>query len=168
VRGGGVEAVVAKITGHAERAAAQPELAKRDQPRAAPDRAEAVDVAVVGFLPAGEFDPQFEAGVSLADEFGLVEPERDEQVVYLRDRRFAHPDDADLVGFDECDRRVVAEKPGQDRRRHPPGRPAAGDHDVERAGRKGIGTVHATSGLGGAGSAGQPSRARTDRIRTCR
>lgn len=133
-RGGDIVAVIAIIAGDAEMAAAQPELAERNQPDAAPDLAEAVDVAMAGTQPVAELDSKLEGRVSAPQELGLVEAKADDQIVNLRDRRLADTNRADRVGFDQGDGRAIAEEASEDGRGRPSCRPAAGDDDVERRG----------------------------------
>ncbi len=129
--GGDIDAVIAVIARDAERLRAQPQLPERDQPDAAPDLPEAVDVGLPRPQPVGEFDAELEAGVGAPQEIGLVDPQPDQQIVNLRDRRLADADGADRIRFDQGDRRGIAEKACEGGGRHPTRCPAAGDHDVE-------------------------------------
>ena len=144
-RGGDVDAVIVIVAGDAHRPAAQPQLPERDQPDAAPDGAETVDVTVPDAEPVDELNPQLETAVGGAEEFGLVDAEPDEEIMDLRDRRLADADGADLVRFDQRDRGAIAEEAGEGRGRHPASSAPAGDHDIE--GRE-IGHRAALHGIG--------------------
>src|SRR5207244_9031670 len=62
------------------------------------------------------------------EELGLVDAERLVEQGDRRDGRFADPDDANLIGFDQCDRHSGEAETPQRGRGHPPRR-AASDND---------------------------------------
>src|SRR3982751_7122145 len=89
---------------------------------------------MAGAEPLGEFDAELERRVGAAEEIGLVEAKADDQVMDLRDRRFADPDRSDLIGFDERDGGAVAEKANEGCCGNPACSSAAGNDDIEGRG----------------------------------
>src|SRR3546814_12841764 len=62
-------------------------------------------VAMAGADPVDELDAQFVGRVGGAHEVGLVDPEQRVEQHDLRDRRLADADGADLLRFDQRDRK---------------------------------------------------------------
>ncbi len=67
----------------------------------APGGAELVHVEVADPAPVAEIDPELEAALGRLDEFALVDPQEAVELLERRDRRLAHPDDADRLAFDK-------------------------------------------------------------------
>ena len=106
----------------------QPELVRVKPQQILADLAEAVDVAVPRLAPVDELDPQLEGGLGGADHLHLIEPGQRVIVADRRDRRLAHADGSDLVGFDQGDVISAArEQLRQQRGRHPARGPTAYD-----------------------------------------
>ncbi len=117
----------------AQRLGAQPVMAKSDETRRLPNRAERMHVAMAFAAPAIERDAELEAAFCLAQELGLVDAQRLVEMANLWDRRFANSDRADCCAFDQLDPVVRRQEPGQQCRRHPASGPAAGDQDAKGA-----------------------------------
>ena len=92
-------------------------------------RAEGVEIAMPFATPADELDPQLEAALGLAQEFGLVDAERLVEQADRGNGRFADSDGADLVRLDQRDGQAAGAGMGQRRRRHPPGRATPNDQN---------------------------------------
>ncbi len=123
-----VERIALQRLGEPCRLRAQPVMLERQQAERAADVAEGVHVALALAPPAGKFDAKLEAAARLAQEFGLVQPQRGVEQVDLRDRRLAHPHGADGIAFHQRDRSAGRGEAGKRRCRHPPGGTATGDH----------------------------------------
>jgi hypothetical protein len=114
---------------------ALPEGVEGDALHVDAERPEGVEIGLADGAPVDELDAQLEDALGLADEVVLVEAEHGVEQADLRDRRLAHADDADLLGLDQGDGRVVRpEDLGHGRGRHPAGRAAADDEDAADAG----------------------------------
>ena len=129
-RGGGVDRIGGEITGTALRVGLQPVMVHPQPFPVLPDHAEAVDIALPLLPPVDELDAQLEAALGAGHELVLVQPQQ--LVVFLDrgDRRLAHADRADILGFDQHDLVQPLEQPREQRRRHPPGRAAPGDKNA--------------------------------------
>src|SRR5688572_10178538 len=122
-----------------------------------------MEVTPAGLRPIDELDAELVRTLGPTDEFELVETQHFVELLDGRNRRLAHPDDADLFGLDERD---TAARHGvrQGRSRHPTGRAAAGDDD---AGQFAVSVAHVwpvTCCSAGSRSAPWPDR----RSRCCR
>lgn len=102
---------------------------KRQEPQVAPDRPEAVHVAVAEARPVDELDAELERALRLADELRLLDLEEVVERDEMRDGRLADPDDADLLGLDQSYLELPAEGFAECRRRHPAGTAPADDDD---------------------------------------
>jgi hypothetical protein len=101
-------------------------------------RAERVDIRVAQPPPVAKLDPQLERRPRRADELILVDAEHPVIVEQRRDRRLAHPDRADLLGFDQSHRDAALDQPRHRGGGHPSRRSPADDDDPGDAGRAGI------------------------------
>lgn len=138
LRGDGALAIRLDRVRIALRAAAQPILVEIDPLHVDAMLAKRVDVAVAAPRPVDELDPQLEGRLSRRHELGFVDAEHLVERQYVGNRRLAHPDGADGVGFDERDRHFFrVEQARQRSRRHPPGRSTADDHDSPQ--KRGLG-----------------------------
>ena len=111
----------------------QPEMLEPGGPVILAGDAEGVEIAFPLFLPVFKADAQLEGGLRRPHELGLVDAEQAIEQDHRRDRAFAHADGADGVGFHQRQVDQVAHGAGQRRRRHPPGRAAAGNDDAQLA-----------------------------------
>src|SRR5258706_90073 len=102
----------------------------RQQPVAVADGAEAVNVAVSDTRPVDELDAQLEGALSLPDEIGLVDLEHLVEQLQMRHGGFAHAHCADLLGFDQLYRTVLAQELGKGGGGHPARRTATNNHDI--------------------------------------
>jgi hypothetical protein len=105
----------------------QPILVAAQPPQVLADDAEAMEIALALAPPVPELDAQLERPLRLAQEVVLVEAEQLVELLDGGDGRLAHPDRADRLGLDEDDLVQPLEQARAQRRRHPSGRPAAGD-----------------------------------------
>ena len=125
----------------AEAAMPQPMLVERHQPEPAPDRPESMDVAALDTAgrtrPADEFDAELESPLRRAEEIILVDPEPLIEQANLRDRRLAHADRADRIGFDQSDAGPLRQEACERGSRHPPCGSAADDDDAPDRGSRG-------------------------------
>ncbi len=113
---------------------AQPIMMERQQPDIAADVAKGVHVALAGCTPIDKFDAEFVRPLCRAQKRVLVQPERVVEQPDLGDRRLAHADRADLLGFDQVDFEADLQKARERGRRHPTGGAAAGNDDPDRSG----------------------------------
>ena len=129
----------------AQHPAAQPVLVKRGHPEIVAEASERMKVAEACAPPADELDPKLERTLARTDEVHLIQPEDAVEPLDRRDRRLADAHRADLLRFDERDRRARAGQRGSERSRsHPARASAAGDHDAADRVRG----PHAASGAG--------------------
>src|SRR6202051_2315662 len=86
---------------------------------------------MVGSRPVLKLDAELEGRLGLAHEFFFVESDDLIEPVDRGNRGFAHPDDPDVIGFDEHDA-TPAQVNGlsQGGGRHPARRPASDDDDL--------------------------------------
>ena len=70
--------------------------------------AEGMDIAVAQFAPIDELDAELETALHRGQHFALVNFKQAIEVEKRRDSRFANPDRADFLGFDQGDRDVPA------------------------------------------------------------
>src|SRR5690349_20666674 len=97
-----------------------------------------MDIAVAEPRPVDELDAELERGLGARHQLALVDADAPVEEADVRQRRLAHPDDADLARLDQPDVALRRSVDGRERRgRHPPGRTTADDHDPER-GRHGL------------------------------
>src|ERR1700730_15045459 len=89
---------------------------------------------MTGSRPVLKFDAELEGRLGLAHEFFFVESDDLIEPVDRGNRGFAHPDDPDIVGFDEHDA-TLARVNGlsQGGGGHPARRPAPDNHDLTYA-----------------------------------
>src|SRR5688572_29893678 len=73
------------------------------------DISECMHVGGARLRPAVELDTELDRALGGAQEIRLIDPQGFVQNQNRRDRRFAHPDRADLLGFDQGDVNRVAE-----------------------------------------------------------
>ena len=69
---------------------------------------ERVNVRRARESPIDELDAEFEGGLRPAHDLGFVDAHDIVEILHVREGRFAHPDDADVVGFDEAHRAAIA------------------------------------------------------------
>ena len=93
-----------------------------------PELAEGMQICITDAPEIAEFDTQLEGRVGCPHELDLVETKRVDERAQVRQRRFAHPDDPDLFGFDEVDGAGVWQQLDERCCRHP-ACGAAADHD---------------------------------------
>ncbi len=62
-----------------------------------------VIVVTISVQPVDEANRLFERAVDLPDEFGLVEADRCDRVIDVRNRRFADADTRNVRRFDQAD-----------------------------------------------------------------
>ena len=129
-RRGGVDRICTQVPGQPLLDQTQPVVVEGQRIELLADFAETVDIAVADATPVDEFDAQLEAALGGADELVLVDLERRVEVLDVRDRGFAHTDDADLVGLDQFDSVAWPQQFGQRRGGHPAGGAATDDDDV--------------------------------------
>jgi hypothetical protein len=91
--------------------------------------ANGMKIAFAARAPVAELDAQLAAAVGGAQELGLVDVEQVVEVADRRKGRLPHPDDADLLRFDQLDGAAL-ERGDKRGRRHPAGRTAADHHDA--------------------------------------
>src|SRR6266478_169582 len=73
-------------------------------------------------------------GTSCADDIDLIDLQHAVEELQVRYGGFAHPDGADLLGFDEANRAFAPQHLGQGGGRHPSRGAAADDEDASEAG----------------------------------
>ena len=83
---------------------AQPAVLKRDPVARKTKASERMEISMSGLSPAPEFDAQLVGGLCFLYEFLFIEAYNLIELVNGRNSRFAHPDGADVVGFDQRDR----------------------------------------------------------------
>ena len=90
-----------------------------------------LEAGLVG--PSVKRNADLVGGVAARHPVGFGDPQAVEELLQLRGRSFAHPDDSDVGGFDQGDRRP-ARSPGllHQTGRHPAGGAAAQDADAGR------------------------------------
>ena len=131
--GGGVQGVGADVDGLAREEQLQPILVKRQQSVVVADGAEAMNVAIPGTPPVDELDAELEGATHLADELDLGDLQHAVEELQVRYGGFAHPDGADLLGFDEANGAVRPQHLGEGGGRHPARGAAADDEDAAEA-----------------------------------
>ena len=117
---------------------AQPVMMQRHPVKIGAIGAKGVEITAVLRPPADKFNAQLERALRRTQKRRLVDPQLRVEQLDRRDRRLAHTNRADLVGFDQRDRDRPADRIGQRRRRHPPSRPAADNRDRTQ----GLGLAH--------------------------
>ena len=128
-RGLGAHRIGGQIVCQTTLAQHQPALWEIRQGRPASIGAERMEVTVALAAPVNELDGQFDRGLGLAHEFGLVEPDHGVEIANGRHGRLAHANDADLGRLDQPDLGVRSDGTLQRRRRHPAGSAPADDQD---------------------------------------
>src|ERR1700704_6735656 len=111
----------------------QPVLVKRQQPVVVADGAEAMNVAIPGTPPVDELDAELEGAAYLADELDLIDLQHAVEELQVRNGGFAHPDRADLLGFDEANGAFAPQHLRERGGRHPSCGAAADDEDAAEA-----------------------------------
>ena len=121
---------------------AHPILVKRQQSDVATDIAKGMHVALARLAPADKLNRELERPLRCGEEGVLVEPERIVEQAYLRNRCFADTDCSNLFGFDQRDVKAAFKEMRHRGGNHPPGCPAASDHNPERLGVEWFGLCH--------------------------
>src|SRR5690606_31260573 len=97
------EAIDAEVPGGAMSAGFSPEVLEVRHPGRGPRHPERMEIAIALAAPVLEGNAELEARSRSADEVALVDAQQLVEGTRSRNGGFAHPDGADLVGFDEHD-----------------------------------------------------------------
>ncbi len=98
-----------------------------------PGIAKGVQITAANPPPIDKFDPEFVGARGALQEFVFIQPEDGVQSDDLWDRRLAHADGADRVGFDQFDGESLPQQPGKGRCGDPACGASADDHQFFNA-----------------------------------
>ena len=127
----GVQGIILEVVVEPGEAGFQPSMLKRYTVAGEAIAPEGMQISRPRARPTHEFDTELETRLGLAHELSFVETHDLVEPMNGGDGGLPHPDDADVIGFDQFDRALPrTDRVSQSRRRHPSGGAAANDDDA--------------------------------------